>query len=93
MPEEVSQTTIITNVAGIHARPAVKISKTAKTFASEISLSSNGGDTWTSAKSTNAVIKMRARLGASLVVKAAGADANEAVEAIVKLVEIKFGEA
>jgi phosphocarrier protein HPr len=83
---------VIQDPTGLHARPAVKLTKLAKTFASAIEIRADGGTAWISAKSPNAVMKLKAAHGAPLHIRAAGGDARTAVEAIVALVDRDFND-
>jgi len=85
-----TQCVVIQNPTGLHARPAVKVSKLAKTFAAEVQLSVSGGETWVNAKSTHAVMKLKAGNGAQLLIRAEGADADSAVAGIATLVRQDF---
>lgn len=82
----------ISNSAGVHARPAVQITKLAKSFGADIRLGIGHDPASTDAKSLSAVMKLKGRTGDMLVVEATGPDASPAVEAIVQLVRAKFGE-
>jgi phosphocarrier protein len=75
---------------GLHARPAVKLTKLAKSFDAAIEIAVASQQQWVNAKSPIAVMKLRAAHGEGLQVRAAGADADHAVSAIVALVERNF---
>lgn len=75
---------------GLHARPAVKLTKQAKGFAAEILLRAGEAGAWINAKSPNAVMKLKAGHGERLFFRADGADAEAAVAALVALVERDF---
>lgn len=92
MSNEIIKSALITNMAGIHARPAVKIAKAAKKFDADIHLSIDDSLGWVNAKSTSLVMKMKGRSGAKLTVKSCGADADAAADAIIELIKDKFGE-
>jgi len=81
---------VIQDPTGLHARPAVKLTKLAKTFGSTIEIRAQGGERWTNAKSPNAVMKLKAAHGEALHVRAAGEDARTAVDALVALVDRDF---
>ena len=81
---------VIQDPTGLHARPAVKLTKLAKTFASAIEIRANGSGDWTNAKSPNAVMKLKAAHGLPLHIRAAGEDAQAAVDALVALVDRDF---
>jgi phosphocarrier protein HPr len=81
---------VIRDPTGLHARPAVKLTKLAKTFASAIEIRADGGGGWTNAKSPNAVMKLKAAHGLPLHIRAHGEDARAAVDALVALVDRDF---
>jgi phosphocarrier protein len=80
----------IVNKNGLHARPAAEIVKTASKFASEITMIRD--DLEVNGKSIMGVMMLAAEYGSTLVVRAEGPDAEQAVTAIAELVERKFGE-
>jgi phosphocarrier protein len=80
----------VRNRAGIHARPAALIAQTANKFSSEILLEKDSSVI--NAKSIMGVITMAAGYNTTLTIKATGADAEAAVEAIYTLFENKFEE-
>ncbi len=82
---------VIQDPTGLHARPAVKLTKLAKGFDSRVELRADGQERWVNAKSPNAVMKLKAAHGAPLHIRAAGADAAEATAALVDLVNRDFG--
>ena len=87
MPERTVQ---IVNKAGLHARPAAEIVKLAAKYASDITvvreeLEVNG-------KSIMGVMMLAAECGSTLQLKAEGPDAAEALDALAKLIQSKFGE-
>ena len=83
---------VIQDTTGLHARPAVKLTKLAKTFGSTIEIRADQNESWTNAKSPNAVMKLKAAYGAPLHIRASGADAKEAVNALVALVDRDFSD-
>ena len=87
MPERTVQ---IVNKAGLHARPAAEIVKLAAKYASEITVSRE--DLEVNGKSIMGVMMLAAECGATLQLKAEGPDATEAIDALAKLIESKFGE-
>lgn len=80
----------VVNRAGIHVRPANKLAETAGRFASEVTVRSNGQ--CVNAKNILEVLTLAATQGSQIVVTAEGDDAEEAVDAIEKLVKGGFGE-
>lgn len=85
-------TVLISHDVGLHARPSVKFTKLAKTFAAnvEIALAANGP--WFDAKSIVKVMAAKAPKGTVLHIRASGDGANEAVDALVELVRRDFDE-
>ena len=83
---------VIQDPTGLHARPAVKLTKLAKTFACDIEIRADGGGEWTNAKSPNAVMKLKAAHGVPLHIRACGEDAQAAVDALVALVDRDFND-
>jgi phosphocarrier protein HPr len=80
----------VVNKLGLHARPAAMLVQTASKFKSEIRLSKE--DVEANAKSILSVMMLAAEMGSSVLVKAEGEDEEQAVEALAKLFEEKFGE-
>jgi phosphocarrier protein HPr len=83
---------VIQDPTGLHARPAVKLTKLAKTFEAAVEIRAADGTDWISAKSPNAVMKMKAAHGVPLHIRAAGNDAQAAVAALVALVNRDFND-
>jgi phosphocarrier protein HPr len=81
---------VILDPVGLHARPAVKVSKMAKKYASTVEVSDREDGAWINAKSTNALMKMKAPHGMSLFVRANGDDALHAVSEIISLIRREF---
>lgn len=78
------------NELGIHARPAAKLAKEAQRFDCDISLVS--GDNEVDAKSILDILTLAAAPGSSMTVRASGPDASEALAALKKLFQSRFGE-
>lgn len=87
MPERTVQ---IINKAGIHARPAAEIVKLAAKYASDITVIRE--DLEVNGKSIMGVMMLAAECGSTLQLKAEGPDATEALDALERLIEGKFGE-
>ncbi|MDX1401767.1 MAG: HPr family phosphocarrier protein [Kiloniellales bacterium] len=85
-----SGSAVVLDPTGLHARPAVKLTKLAKGFKATIDLRSGEAGEWINAKSPNAVMKLKARHGERLHLRAAGEDAEEAVLKLVGLIERDF---
>jgi phosphocarrier protein len=83
----------ITHPTGLHARPAVKLTKLAKSFAAEIRLRGTPDGEWVDAKSIVKVMALKLRTGAVLEMEAKGDAAAPALAALQSLVERNFDEA
>ena len=83
---------LLTHAAGLHARPSVKLTKLAKTFASRVELALASDGPWIDAKSIVKVMATKAPQNAVLHFRAEGDDAAHAVDALVALVAGDFGE-
>jgi phosphocarrier protein len=84
--------TLLTHSAGLHARPTLKLTMLAKTFAAKIELAVKPDGPWIDAKSVVKVMAMKAPKGSTLHFRASGDKAEEAVKAIVALVDRDFDE-
>jgi phosphocarrier protein len=84
---------LLTHAAGLHARPSVKLTKLAKTFRAKVELGAGPNGPWIDAKSIVKVMAAKVPQGSRLHLRAAGADADAAVAALVGLVERDFDEA
>ncbi|HEY7747324.1 MAG TPA: HPr family phosphocarrier protein [Aestuariivirgaceae bacterium] len=80
----------ITHDVGLHARPSVKLTKLAKSFASAIELAQASEGPWIDAKSIVKVMAMKVKKDTTLYFRARGDDAEQAVTALVSLVEGDF---
>ncbi|OCC15252.1 Phosphotransferase system, phosphocarrier protein HPr [Dissulfuribacter thermophilus] len=80
----------IKNRLGLHARPATRFAQLASTFQSQIWLERNGESV--DGKSILEVLTLACPKGTTLIVRAEGPDSIDAVEALKRLVENRFGE-
>ncbi|MBP6773283.1 MAG: HPr family phosphocarrier protein [Gemmatimonadaceae bacterium] len=80
----------IVNKHGLHARPAAEIVKAASRFKSDITISRD--DLEVNGKSIMGVMMLAAEYGASIILRATGPDADDALEALASLVASRFGE-
>ena len=80
----------IVNLEGLHARPAARIVRLANSFASEIELAKDG--LVVNGKSIMGVMMLAAECGSSIIIRANGPDAEQAVQALAELVASGFGE-
>jgi phosphocarrier protein len=82
----------LTNALGLHARPSVKLTRLAKTFASEIEMAAGTEGPWIDAKSIVKVMRVKAAKGVTLQFRAKGPDATEALVALRELVVGGFAD-
>jgi phosphocarrier protein len=80
----------IVNKLGLHARASAKLTQTASRFAADVWLSRNGRRV--NAKSIMGVMMLAAGKGSRVAIETDGADADQALAALVTLIEDKFGE-
>jgi phosphocarrier protein len=78
------------NKLGLHARASAKLTQLASQYYCEVWLSR--GDRKVNAKSIMGVMMLAASKGVVLDIETAGADETEAMEALVNLIEKRFGE-
>ena len=91
LPPEATGLAVIRDPTGLHARPAVKLTKLAKSFEAAIRVRGADG-AWVNAKSPTGMMKLKARQGDAFAVEADGDDAHKAIWAIAELVERNFDE-
>ena len=84
------RTVLIENKNGLHARPAAEIVKLAAKFNSEITIVKDDLDV--NGKSIMGVMMLAAEHGSSIILRAEGPDADQAIEALANLVHNRFGE-
>ena len=82
---------MVVNKLGLHARAAAKFVTLASRFESDIKLSKDGREV--NAKSIMGVMMLAAGRGVTVRIEAQGADAEQAVTELEKLVLDRFGEA
>ncbi len=80
----------ISNVRGLHARAAGKFARLANRFEAKITVVRNGEAV--TASSIMGLMMLSAGPGADLELRAKGPAAKQALDALVALVENKFGE-
>jgi phosphocarrier protein len=80
----------IINKLGLHARASTKLTQTAGQFSSEIWIERNGRRV--NAKSIMGVMMLAASKGSKVALEADGADAQQAMDALVALINDRFGE-
>jgi phosphocarrier protein len=80
----------ILNQYGIHARPAAMFVKTASKYEAEVTVEKD--NVRVSGKSIMGLMTMEASCGTKIRITAEGADADQALDELQKLVEHKFYE-
>ena len=84
------RTVKITNRLGIHARAAAKLVEAARRFQADIFLEKDGLEV--NGRSILGILTLFCPPGSQVTIRAEGADAEAALEAIAKLIGEKFGE-
>jgi phosphocarrier protein HPr len=80
----------IVNKLGLHARAAAKLTHLASNYHSDIWISRSGRRV--NAKSIMGVMMLAAGQGTSVLLEAEGRDAEQALDALTKLIANRFGE-
>ena len=80
----------IVNKKGLHARASAKVVEAAARFSSHITVTKDGQTV--DARSIMGLMMLAASLGTEILIVAEGADAEDAMTAILALVDAKFGE-
>ena len=82
----------ISNRLGLHARAAARLVRRAADFTSTVQLIREDTAEAADGKSILSVLLLAASRGTSLIIKTHGDDEERALNALVELVEQKFGE-
>lgn len=85
-----SRSVEIVNERGLHARASAKFVKLASGFDAEVTVSRDG--TSVDARSIMGLMMLAAGIGSTIEIRAEGADAQQAVEALCELVANRFDE-
>ena len=80
----------LANLTGFHVRPATLFMETANRFRSSVRVVKNAQAA--DGKSAISLMLLEASRGTQLIIEACGDDEVEAVDALVSLVERRFGE-
>ena len=80
----------ISNKLGLHARASAKLTKLASSFRSDVFMTRNGRRV--NAKSIMGVMMLAAGIGAEVEIEIDGEDEHTAMDALVALINDKFGE-
>ena len=83
-------TAIIGNKLGLHARASAKLTKLAGSFPCEVWLAK--GERLVNAKSIMGVMMLAAGMGSTVEIETVGEREEEAMAALVALIDDKFGE-
>ena len=86
----VQQAITISNKLGLHARASAKLTQTAGAFPCDIWISKAGRRV--NAKSIMGVMMLAAGKGSEVLIEASGTDEKKALEAVIGLIDNKFGE-
>ncbi|TNF66619.1 MAG: HPr family phosphocarrier protein [Gammaproteobacteria bacterium] len=90
---EYKQTVSIKNKLGLHARAASKLVSLASRYESESKLIVLPSQVAANCKSIMGLMMLAASCDTNVVITASGQDAKDAVDAIVQLINQRFGEA
>lgn len=90
MESNLSQTFTIRNKLGLHARAAALFVQLSNKFSAEIMVEKNGQEV--NGKSIMGILILAATQGSKITVRADGADAAAAMEALGGLIDAGFGE-
>jgi phosphocarrier protein len=80
----------ISNKLGLHARASAKLTKLATSFKSDVFMSRNGRRV--NAKSIMGVMMLAAGLSSEVEIETSGEDEQAAMDALLALINDKFGE-
>ncbi|KJS67953.1 MAG: HPr family phosphocarrier protein [Serpentinimonas sp.] len=83
-------TATISNKLGLHARASAKLTKLAGQYACEVWMSRGGRRI--NAKSIMGVMMLAAGMGTQVEIETDGPDEQEAMQALLALIDDKFGE-
>jgi phosphotransferase system HPr (HPr) family protein len=78
------------NKTGLHARPAALFVQEASKYKSDIKVEKDGKQV--NAKSIMGILSLGVAQGGKIRISASGVDESDALDALAKLVESKFGE-
>ena len=86
----IQKTTTISNKLGLHARASAKLTKLAGSFPCEVFMSR--GERRVNAKSIMGVMMLAAGIGTEIGIETSGEREEEAMAALLALIDDKFGE-
>lgn len=88
MSSKIKSFFVVINEKGLHTRPSTELVRCAANFKADINLSYQ--DLTVNAKSLLGILMLAAAKGAKIHIEAEGADAQEALDAIISLSQNKF---
>ena len=86
----IKKNTTISNKLGLHARASAKLTKLAGSYPCEVWISR--GERRVNAKSIMGMMMLAAGLGSEVTLETSGEREQEAMDALVALIDDKFGE-
>jgi len=86
----IKSTTTINNKLGLHARASAKLTKLAGSFPCEVWMAR--GERRVNAKSIMGVMMLAAGMGVEVEIETSGEREDEAMQALLALIDDKFGE-
>ena len=86
----IKQSITISNKLGLHARASAKLTTLAGSFQSEVFMARN--DRRVNAKSIMGVMMLAAGIGSVVEIEVSGVDEQAAMDALLALINDKFGE-
>ena len=86
----IKQSITISNRLGLHARASAKLTKLAGGFQSDVFMTRN--ERRVNAKSIMGVMMLAAGIGSAVEIEVSGPDEQEAMAALIELINDKFGE-
>mgnify|MGYP001581193357 CR=1 FL=1 len=89
---EVVRSIELSNKFGLHARASTRLAQTAKQFQASIRVSRQGSDEDVDAKSILGILTLGAEKGQVLSIRTFGEDAEQAMVAVMQLIQQNFGE-
>ena len=90
MENMITRTFVISNELGLHARAAASFVKIANRFRANITVKKES--VAVNGKSIMGVLMLAAAKGTEITLEASGADEEEAIQELGKLIDDKFGE-
>lgn len=90
MSKRANGSVVMRHEVGMHARPSVKLTQLAKSFAASIDFGLSPDGPWVDAKSIVKVMRTRTPKDSVLHFRAEGVDADSAIEALIGLIERDF---